>query len=171
MILLVSFLGTATAQEAKDKDLSNAERFSLKAGTLMTKEFIDIGKVKGAKVQVVYYTDLISKEVSKAVRFEYLYSSGYTSDTKIAVLDEDEMDGLIKSINLILDSVYKDTPLNYKEVSFKSRDGFEAGCFWKKTSWSSYIKLEKYDSDSYVFMNSDDFISLLTVLIQAKSKL
>ena len=55
---------------AKEKEQSNAEVFSSKAGTLMQKEFVEIGTLKKAKVQVLYYTDLISNMKKSALKFE-----------------------------------------------------------------------------------------------------
>ena len=85
----------------KEKEQSNAEAFSAKAGTLMQKEFVEIGTVKKAKVQVLYYTDLISNIKKSALKFEYDVVSSYSTDTKVAILDVDEIDGLMKSIKLI----------------------------------------------------------------------
>jgi len=158
-------------QQTKEQELSNAEKFSSKAGALIKKEFIDIGKIKDAEIKVVYYTDLINNQKQSAVKFEYEHTGKYSSDTKIAVLDADEIDGLIKSIKIIQEKIFPSTATNYTEVSFKSRGGFEAGCFWSKGSWSTYIKLEKFDSDSYVFLNKDDFPKLLELLEQAKLKI
>lgn len=172
-ILLFAFIATTLVSfgQTKDQELSNAEKFSAKAGSLIQKEFLDIGTVKGAKIMVVQYTDLITATKQSALKFEYESVGKYTSDTKAAVLDADEIDGLIKSIKIIQEKIFPSTATNYTEVSFKSRGGFEAGCYWSKESWSTYIKLEKYDKDSYVFLNKDDFPALLALLEQAKAKL
>jgi len=71
----------------------------------------------------------------------------------------------------IINTSYHKQPCETWQVSFKSRGGFEAGCFWSKASWSTYLKLEKYDKDSYVFLNKEDFPALLALLEQAKAKL
>jgi len=78
---------------------------------------------------------------------------------------------LIKSLKIIQDKILPTTASNYTEVNFRSRSGFSAGCFSKKDSWSAYMKLERYDSDSYVWMNKDDLSKLLALMEQAKSKL
>lgn len=162
---------TATFAQTKEQELSNAEKFSAKAGALIQKEFVEIGSVKGAKIKVIYFTDLITNTKQSALKFEYESVGKYSSDTKAAILDADEVDGLIKSIKIIQDKVFPTTATNYTEVSFKSRGGFDAGCFWSKGTWSTYLKLEKYDKDSYVFLGKDDFPTLLGLLEQAKTKL
>src|SRR5690606_41867866 len=53
----------------------HAETFSKKSGTLMSTQFIEIGYVKTAKIQVVLYRDLISEQNELAIRFENEYRS------------------------------------------------------------------------------------------------
>lgn len=154
-----------------EKNTSNAEKFSERSGTLIQQEFIDIGLIKKCKVKVVRLNDLISTQKSSALRFEQDVASTYSSDTKIAVLDSDEIDGLIKSLKIIQDNIYPNTPANYTEVSFRSRSGFEAGCYYGKNGWSLYMKLERFDSKSYVFLEKNDLPTLLDLLAQAKAKL
>ena len=156
---------------AKEKTQSNAEAFSSKAGTLMQKEFIEIGTIKKAKVQVLYYTDLISNTKTNALKFEYEVVSSYSTDTKAAILDVDEIDGLMKSIKLMQEKVMIAVPTNYTEVYYRSRGGFEAGCFTSKGDWSCYLKLEKFDSKSYVWLESTDLTTLYGFLEQAKAKM
>lgn len=157
--------------ETKSKEVSNAEKFSDKSGTLIQKEFLDVGDLKKCKIQIAKYEDLISSQKTNAVRFEFDYVSSYSSDTKLALLDTDEIDGLIKSLKLIQEKVLPVPATNYTEVSYRSRSGFEAGCFSKKDSWSIYLKLERFDSKSYIFLDKDDLPKLLTLLESAKAKL
>lgn len=174
LVVLISFLTLAISygqDESKVKELSNAEIFSSKAGTLIKKEFIPVGIINKTEVKVIQYSDLISNETIRAVRFEYEIVSSYSTDTKVASLDSDEIDGLIKSIKVMQEKVFTSTPINYTEVTFKSRGGFEAGCYWDKGAWATYIKLEKFDGKSYVFLKKEDFPVLLTLLEKAKAML
>lgn len=156
---------------AKEKELSNAEVFSAKAGALMQKEFVEIGTIKKAKIQVLYYTDLISNTKTNALKFEYDVASTYSTDTKVAILDVDEIDGLMKSIKLMQDNVMLTIPANYTEVYYRSRGGFECGCFTSKGAWSCYLKLEKYDGKSYVWLESADLTVVYGFLEQANAKM
>ena len=56
-------IGLNAQTPVKDKELSNAEVFSAKAGALMQKDFVEIGTLKKCKIQVVYFTDLISNKL------------------------------------------------------------------------------------------------------------
>lgn len=152
-----------------EKGISNAEKFSSKAGTLIAREFIDVGTLKTAKIKVVNYTNLVSGDSVSALRFEYKVSGSYSSDTKIAVLDSDEIDGLISSIKMISEDVLVTSPVNYTEVTYKSRSGFQAGCFGTNGDWSIYLKLEEHDGKSYVFLKKDDILELLVLMEKARS--
>lgn len=171
ILSIVSLSVFAQQPKLKEQETSNAEKFSERAGLLIQKEFVEVGVLKKCELKVIHYTDLMSTQKTSALKFEYEHKSSYTSDTKAAVLDADEIDGLIKSIKLIQEKIYPSNPPNYTEVSFKSRSGFEAGCFWSKNNWSAYMKLEKFDSNSFVFMDKEDLIKLLSLLEQAKSLL
>jgi hypothetical protein len=127
--------------------------------------------LKKCEIQVAKFADLISGQKSSAVRFEYEYKSSYTSDTKVALLDDDEIEGLMKSIKIIQEKVLPTSAANYTEVNFKSRSGFMAGCFSKKDSWTAFMKLERFDSNSYVFIEKEDLSQLLDLLQQAKLKM
>jgi len=171
-LLLIVFSTLLHAQkEAPQKQESNAEKFSDKAGSLIEKEFDQVGDVAKCKIQVVTYKDLLDGHKLTAVLFEFEARASYGSDTKRAVLDADEIDALISSIRMIKDKVMPTQATKYTEVNFKSRSGFMAGCFSKKDKWSTFMKLEKYDSNSYVWLEDGDFDKLLTVLQAAKAKL
>ncbi len=87
------------------------------------------------------------------------------------MLDADEIDGLIKSIKIIQNKILPTNPINYTEVAFKSRSGFMAGCFSKTNTWNTFVKIDEFDSNSYVFMEKEDLATLLELLTQAKAKL
>lgn len=172
LITIATFLLSSQIHaQTPAKELSNAEAFSAKAGTLMQKEFLEVGTIKKAKVQILYYTDLISVVKKSALKFEFDVVTSYSTDTKTAVLDVDEIDGLMKSIKLMQEKVMLTVPVNYTEVYYRSRGGFEGGCFTSKGAWSCYLKLERFDSKSYVWLESADLSTLYALLEQAKAKM
>jgi hypothetical protein len=63
---------------------------------------------------------------------------GYTSDTKVASLDSDEIEGLIKSIKNLKTNVFPSTRDTYTEVTNKSRTGFETRAYYDigKLKWT-----------------------------------
>jgi hypothetical protein len=159
---LIVFSQQAAKVEAQK---SNAEKFSERAGFLIKKEYTDLGEVKKCKIQLITFTDMVSGQTSSGIQFSYDYKASYGTDTKLAMLDDDEIEGLMKSIKIIKDKVLTTTPSAYTEVSFKSRTGFAAGCFVNKDkNWDAYLKLEKYDSNSYVFLDKEDLDQIVSLL-------
>jgi len=157
----------------QEKHQSNAETFSKRSGTLISTQFVEIGQVKQASISIVLYKDLMSGQEEKAIRFEYEYHDGYSDypDTKVGVLDRDELEGLIKSINIMRNNVFTTSPSHYTEVNFTSRSGFRAGCFSGHDGWSFYIKLSEYDSNSTVWLKKEDTATILDVLTRTKERL
>ncbi len=157
----------------KEKQLSNAEIFSAKAGTLIEKQFIDVGTCSSIEVKILKLKDLNDGSEFSSLRLEYESVSSYSTSKKIAALDKDEIDGLIKSIKNLQTNVFTSTRDVYTEVAFKSRTGFECGAYYdiKKSSWRAYIQLEKYDSKSSIFLGVEELSKFLSLVEQAKLKM
>lgn len=171
IIVLLVLSSYSFAQTNKiEKTLTNAEEFAAKSGSLIERVFKDVGKIESVKIKVVTFTDLISNKTLPSLRFEKESYSSYSksTDTKIASLDKDEVDGLIKSLEIMKNDIVTQSRENYTEVTFRSRGGFEAGCFSKKNNWEVYLKLEKYDSKSYQFFKINKLASLIELIKQAK---
>ena len=166
-------LSLSNFAQTKEKEITQAEQFSAQAGVLMEKQFYEIGKIKGLEVKVLKIKDLSSGVTKKSLRFEYAYKSSYSSDTKIAALDFEEIDGLIKSIENLKANVFTSTKDVYTEVTFKSRTGFEAGAYFniEKSKWMAYVQVEKYDRNSMLLLTPEDFTTLLSLIEQARNKM
>ncbi len=172
--LFIAIINTSYSQgtQKKDDESSKTEKFTSASGRLIKREFIDIGRSNGCEFKVMHMTDLITNEKISALRIEKKVAGTYTTDTKIAVLDADEIDALLKSFRAIKTALGT-TPAVYTEISFTSRGGFEAGSFYstEKSKWSIYMKLEEYDSNSYVFMKTEDLDELIALAEKAKEEL
>ena len=173
-ILLLSFffnslIGTAFSQNGSEakKSQSKLEAFTNKSGTLIKKEFTDIGVVKNCQVQVLKVTDLISGESFSGVKLEVPAAYG----DKSKLLDSDELTGLQNSLDLIKDKILNTTPEIYTEIVYKSRGGFQAGCFRSKNEWSLFLKIDEYDDKSYIWCKPDDLDKLTSILSNAKAQL
>jgi hypothetical protein len=171
LLLSVSFLMQNAIGQTIAKELTQAEQFSTQSGVLIEKQFIKVGFVKGVEVSIIKFKDLNSGTSKKALRFEYEYKSQYSSDTKIASLDADEIDGLVKTIKNFQATVFTETRSFYTEVTYRSRTGFEAGAYYQveKKKWTAYIKLEKYDKNAMVYLSVEDFQVLGSLIEQAQT--
>jgi hypothetical protein len=114
---------------------------------------------------------MIATTKVSGVRLEYTATTRYSSDDKVTFLDADEVDGLIKSLSILKTRILNSTRDNYTEIVFRSRSGFEAGGYFSDNKWTTFVKLERFDKDSYVFMKPEDFESLFALLQQAKPRL
>ncbi|SMC35306.1 hypothetical protein [Cellulophaga tyrosinoxydans] len=167
--LLIFSLGVS---QDKSKELSNAEIFSSQAGTLIEKEFLDVGKINNnTEIIILKITNMISGDSIKSLRITTDIKGSYSTETKIAQLDSDEIDGLIKSLIIIKNKVLPINATNYTEISFKSRSGFEAGCYWSKNEWKIYLQIEKYDRKSLVLLKGSEFELFLELLNEVKTKM
>lgn len=172
-LLIFAFLFTFNVlAQNKETSLSNAEQFSAQSGTLIEKTFIDVGKVKGLEIMVLKLKDLNSSKSLNALRFEYVYKSSYSSDTKVKSLDSDEIDGLVKTLKKLQEVFLTEREI-YTEVSFKSRTGFEAGAFFDvdKKTWNAFIQVERFDKNSRLYLTPNDFEEILKLVELAQSKM
>jgi hypothetical protein len=167
--LLVFNLGVS---QDKNKELSNAEIFSSQAGTLIEKEYLDIGNINNnTEIKILKITDMISGDSIKSLRITTAIKGSYSTETKIAQLDSDEIDGLIKSLIIIKSKVLQTNAKNYTEISFKSRSGFESGCYWSKNEWKTYLQIEKYNRKSLVLLKGSEFELFLELLNKSKAQM
>ncbi|MEW7292196.1 hypothetical protein [Aquimarina sp. 2304DJ70-9] len=170
LMILLSNIIISQGQKTEPNQ-SNAEIFSFRSGSLIEKQFKEVGKVGKTEIKIVKLTDMISGESVSSLRIQRAFIGKYNSDTKIASLDTDEIDALVKSIEIIQKQVFDFPPENYTEISFRSRSGFVAGCYWSKDSWKPYIQIKKHDGKSLLTISKSDFLILLELLKQAKNEL
>lgn len=164
-------LGSLGQPAPKEQLLCLAEQFGAQVGTLVERQLVEVGSVKRIEVKVLMLKDLIGGTIKKALQFEYEYASSYSQETKIANLDPDELDGLIKSIHELQTNVFPTTRKTYTEVAFRSRTGFEIGADFipDQTKWVAYSKLARADDNSRVSLTAEDFGMLLGLIEKAKA--
>lgn len=172
LLCLPLFTLAQTAEKKSETSQSKVETFSLKTGSLIKKEFVDIETIKKVQIQNLTITDLLTKTEVKGIKLETSVYKSYGSATKSCFLDADEIDGFIKSGRLLLQELATSKTDNYIEYQFTSRDGFQSGAYInEKKEWKYFLRLDKYDSDTYVWLVRDDFERIVNAIENAKSKL
>lgn len=147
---------------------SKIETFSLKTGSLFKKEFINIGKAKQVEVSKLILTNISTNSSITGVKLETYVTKTYGGSTKSCFLDADEIEAFLKAAKYLAE-LSPSTSGNYIELQFTSRDGFQAGAYFdKKYNWKYFLKLERYDGDSYVFLERADFQKLHDLLATFK---
>lgn len=92
-LTLLLLCGLSLAAHTQDPaPMSEAEKISTKAGALVETQFVDIGTVRGVDVNLMVVKSLTDQSTTQALRVSYTKVTQYTSDTKISVLDKDEID-------------------------------------------------------------------------------
>lgn len=165
----IAFTSINLIGQGNPQMLSNAERFAAKSGTLISKEIDKVGNVKTTVLDIVRYVDLFTKEKMSALKFTIASVGKYSIETITAYVDSDEIEDMLKSLSIIKDDVTTKTPVNYTEATFKSRSGFEVGCYFEKGAWALYVKLNIYDSKSIKMLEISDLPLLIEQLEKAKN--
>lgn len=178
MILAFMLIANVSVAQENVKALSKTDAFSAKTGTLIQRELQKVGSVKvkygeNMNVEILSVTDLVTKENSKAIRLSALVTTSLSRDTKAGSLDTDEVEAALKSLNLIKTATATPSPENYTEIKFMSRGELLIGCYSGKPGkeWTLFVKMDRFDSNSYVYIDKDNIDSLIGVLTEAKSKL
>jgi hypothetical protein len=167
--ILITFNCALLCQTAKP-DSSNAEMFASKPELFIEKQFIEIGFVDMIELRIMKIKDLNSGITRNALRFEYQTTNQIFSQTKLAIVDEDELDALIASVHSIITKEFIIEKETYTEVTFQSRSGFVAGAYYTidKKKWIPFLQLERHDSKSTITVSHEDFSHFLDLLKQAK---
>ncbi|MDF2851660.1 MAG: hypothetical protein K0S31_2345 [Sphingobacterium multivorum] len=172
-ILLISAIGIthflfAQSKDLKEKSESKLEIFSSETGSLIERSNSDVGNVGPILIKTSVLTNLITGTKIKGLRIEKPSTKTYGSNA-INFLDEDEIDGILKSIEILTTKV-QTAPSNYTEINFQSRSKFEFGAYYDK-DWKYYIQVKKYDSDSIYFIGEKKLQEFGEYVKQAKEQL
>lgn len=151
------------------KEESDIEGFSRTTSTIIEKEFTPIAKIKAGKglskrilkLELLKVTDLLKSKSEFAISFSFFEPGTYTyGDEKYGYVDQSDISAFVNFLDLLLNDFTKKTYTNYKEYSFQTNGGFKAGAFCSENTWRYFVKLEKYDSKSQIFMTQIQFDAL-----------
>lgn len=171
--LLLAIPGTMWSQDKnqeKAEQLSEAEKVSGRAGSLVEVQFIDIGKVKGVEIELMTVKNLSDKTEVRAVKVSYTEPKQYATQ-KSSVLDKDELDGLIASLRT-LKGLFAETRDTYTEVTYKSRTSFKAGAYFdtKDSKWQGFVEVGRIGSAT-AFLSADDMGKVLELMESVKGRM
>jgi hypothetical protein len=172
--ILASLSISAFAQDQHaTRETSNAEIMASKSGSLLEIQYIEIGNIDEVDIRVMKITDHTSGNLMSALRFEYQFADQVLTQTKIAIVDADEVDPLLKAIKQLQTKVAASEKLAFTEMKYKSRAGFIVGCSYnpEKGLWTAYIQLNSNDSKSTVTIPIDELAVLQSLVEQAQAKL
>jgi len=158
----------AQAVQTPLPDLTNLEEFSSHSGTLIQREMTRIGDFAGLRVDVVKATDLIAKTSIYGARVSRSVPQGPTRDA--VFLDADEIDALMRAIEVLKASAFSTTPDNFTDLVYRTRGGFAIGAVYADRKWIGYLRLDRFDPRTSVTIEASDIESLHGLLAQVKER-
>jgi hypothetical protein len=172
LLFALAYYSSAQQTDTTMPSKTKADIFLARTGTLLKKNFEELGYVGKTKIEVFTITDLISGDSIKSIKFSLIYATTYATDTKINTLDIDELNGLIAALLYIQKNVVVNKPKDKdEEVIFISNSGFQTGCYFNKFTWKLFIKVEKYDSRSYDYYTPEELSNFIRLLRLAQEKI
>ena len=181
MAFLCAPLALFCQSETENKQVkTKLEAFTEETGTLIETTEEEIGKLGNSiSIKVLKLKNLITGAKVNGILFETGSNAAFASSRKrTSLLDSDEIDGLVKSLEIMKDAVTKTRP-SFTELKYKSRTGFEVGTYFdtdistsNKTGekkWMYYFK--NSNSESKNALSPADFMALCGYIEAAKSKL
>jgi hypothetical protein len=172
-ILFSVITNSAFSQDVK-KEVQKVETkmdvFASKTGTII--KFIDT-KLPELKLSYGSVAETRIRKILNGSEVRYFYQienqGKYGSST--ASIDFSDLIEVIKAIKSLKSEVENDLSLNpdYLENKFTTVDGFQVGYYVSKGKANWYLRLEKYGSDSIIFVK--DGTSIESVFTDAKNRI
>ncbi len=171
-IFLVVFLFLFIKTNAQQSQGSLTEQFANQTGVLISKQYVELGFMDLIDFRLVKMKNNFTNDTAFGVRLEYLPGNELISSVKVAYIDDDEIDGLIRAIDIFQSSI-----LNYRyayaaDFTFRCRSGLVVGYYYEaeKAKWDPFIQIQYKDPQSTIRVENDNFDYLKKLLKDAKSK-
>lgn len=145
-------VGTASAQTETSEapELSGKSKvveFAARDGVLLLKESYELQAVKQYKLncEVVIQTDVVSGEKIGGMIVEGFAGTSMSSAVR-AILDYDELEAAIQSMEYIQKNLLNTSPGNDTEIIYLSRGDVRMGAFYRKKSrkWTIFVHPQDY---------------------------
>lgn len=184
LILMLAFsLVTAMAEDVEEGQETQEETTSsefeqvlLKKGTLLKKEFIDCclfqeddwytdNSMKAysdtLNLQSACLTDIETGNKFYALRITgYYYNSQYDNGEAVGVMDADEIDGAISTLEYIKDHI--DELIDYSEIEYTANSGMSIGAYHSDSDEKLFIKINSKATKFYDISAIDELIAAFT---------
>ncbi|MCM4161894.1 hypothetical protein FHG64_06300 [Antarcticibacterium flavum] len=174
-ILLISVLLITTYSFSQDikKESENAktkmETFASKTGVITKFTDTNLSNLKSSYTVAETRVRKISSGDNERYFYQIEKPGKYSNST--ASIEYSDLIEVIKAFHSLKSEVDTDNNKNpdYLENKFITEDGFQLGYFVRKGKTTWYMKLEKYGSDTTLFINDLDKIE--SNFIEAKNKI
>lgn len=163
--LFLSFLILSSLTDSIGQLLTNAQIFAAKTDAIIESELIFVGSLKTSFDEVSFSvvkhhdkTNNLSKSCLKI-----------TSSDLFNFIDSDEIDGLIKSLKVIDNTILKTKKESNVDLLYRCKSGLSFGAFYYVNSekWAPFIRGSKRDTN----MPIEKFSEMISILEQCKLKI
>lgn len=176
LVILFVFLVVTLTSFAQQRELSKAEIFKNRA-SFMEVEEIKLGSIsfwffgvhKNVYVSFATFTNLMDSTKYNAVQLESYYNIDKTFFSRYNYIEIDELDNVIKALGNMAVRVKTDKKVNRTMVYYTTVNKISIWFTGKDDSYTPFISVDKYDSDTTQEMSVEDLINLRNYLITAKS--
>jgi len=172
LIMLSLCVLSIWSQETKQTQTPSTqfEQVLLQKGSLIVKEFIDYNKVGLISGQIAVLSDVNKNTKIYALRLTHLYyNSKYDSGESVGVLDAQEINSAIQTLDFIRKQVSILTDSSpYTEVVYTSNSGIVIGMYKSGKDSKIFIKFDYKDT---AFIDMKQFDELYSFFTGAKAKI
>lgn len=176
LILLSSIFASASFAK-NDTAATKIEQAVNTRNSLFKQEVFSVENIPAFRIDAIKITNLEKFEITNGLKVAYKHQSGKEIHSLYNFIDEDEIDGLITSLQYMSTLLRsKSIPSGYTEIKFISRSGFEVMLYTilndsNKLDWAFVAQPDIKVDRSLVALQTDDIEKLKKTFSQAKSKL
>ena len=168
---------TSTANNNKNEPATKFEKFVSRKGSVIIKDFYEIGTLEGDYLTRATLTAIVVSEPGKtdkvyALKFERPATSEYGID-QTGVIDFDELVSLQDALDYMAKTAaqLKTESRPYTEVVFQTRGGLQAGFYQKVNEQKGFVQLNNYGKDNLVAFPVEKISAFRDLVSEARSKL
>lgn len=155
----------------KDSVVTKLDKEIFKTGALIRTEIIGIGDFGGLGTNKVKVATVKTTDLANDITVKGIY---VTVDNIRNTVDEDEVDGLIISLERMRSLLNTKPPKTYNEFKFSTISGFELVVETYKDDWVFYIKTKHFiDTRSHMHLRKpmESLKSFYDLILKAKEEL
>ena len=173
IILTAAFCSLVLSVQAQDTNSLKTDLgvFETQTGTVIIKSFSQTGMLTvGTDVITVYCKESADIATSHKADGLAIVISGNSPPRKRILVDYDELDSLLDSINYLNKISYDVTPLSSFEASYSTKSGFRVVANSLRKQGSIQASLE-YSDDLKILLTTDQMTQFYRLIEQAKKNL
>ncbi len=185
LVLAFSAIPIFAEETVEEESGSKFEQVLLKKGSLIVKEVIDCGYFKkdsyfdyGSSTELFGFTDTLAFQTASILDVETgikvyalrittgYYASKYSYGEAVGVMDADEIDGAIKTLQYIKQNI--GSLKDYSEVIYTASSGMQVGAYHSSDGSKLFVKV---NSNATKFYNTSEIDNLIAAFEGVKAKL